>query len=241
MTTDPTLAPPSVPAPPPADASRPRLNRLFSDVELVIAVLLGLVSVITAYSSFQAALYDSQMASSYTRGQNLSTEAESLYLEADQQFVQDVQTWSRLTELSIDMSASDPVLAKSATDKFNTLHFQNVSTDLSAAINWSNAQNDANPAVYVSPFDNPDYQNALFAPSAEVRAQSAAAIKAGDTANSFSDRLTLNSVLLTVALFLLGVAGVVRQLRTQLVLMGVSVLITVVAVVLTLAVPFVSL
>ena len=52
----------------PRESARPRLNLMFSNLELVIAVLLGLVSIATAYASFQAALYDSQMAGAYTKG-----------------------------------------------------------------------------------------------------------------------------------------------------------------------------
>ena len=50
---------------------------------LIIAILLGLVSIVTAYASFQSALYDGQMTQKYTIGSNLATEAESLYLEGN--------------------------------------------------------------------------------------------------------------------------------------------------------------
>ena len=63
----------------------------------------------------------------------------------------------------------------------------------------------------------------------------------GDVFNSLSDRLTLNTVLMAISLFLLGVAALVRQLRVQIILVGTSLVIFVVAVVLTAVIPFVGL
>ena len=53
------------------------------------------VSVTTAYASFQASLYDGETAKQFTAGQNSQTEAESLYLEANQQYIRDVQLFPR--------------------------------------------------------------------------------------------------------------------------------------------------
>ena len=218
-----------------------RLASLFGNVELVIVILLGIVSVTTAYASFQAALYDSSMAGNYSKGQAAQTEAESLYLEANQQYVQDVQTWARLTELSIDMESSYAETAAAANAKFDTLYFVSVGEDLDAAIIWSQEQNDADPDTYTSPFDSDDYEAALFGAWAEIDDESAALLAQGDAANSFSDRLTLNTVLMAITLFLLGVAAVLAQRRMQYVLIAVGGAIYVLALGLTLAIPFISL
>jgi hypothetical protein len=224
----------------PAASRLPRwLARLVhGDLELIIVLLLGIVSVATAYASFQAALYDSQMAGAYARGQNAQTEAESLYLEANQQYIQDVQTWARLTELTTDMNSADPVLAEAATAKFDSIYFVSVNEDFEAAINWSNEQSGAD---YVSPFDSEDYQNALFGAWAEEDDKSENLIAQGDVFNGYGDQLTLNTVLMAITLFLLGVAAVVRRRQTQWILIGFGGSIFVVAAVLTATVPFVGL
>jgi hypothetical protein len=216
--------------------------RIFrSDFELFIVLLLGIVSVATAYASFQSALYDSQMAGAYTRGQNAQTEAESLYLEANQQYILDVQTWARLTELTTDMESADPVLAAAASAKFDSIYFVSVAEDFEAAITWSNEQNAADPDNYTSPFDSEEYKDALFGAWAEEDDRSEALIKEGDVYNGYGDRLTLNTVLMAITLFLLGVAAVVRRRQTQLILVGFGSAIFVVAAVLTVIVPFVGL
>ena len=217
-----------------------RLTSLFSNFELVIVVLLGLVSVATAYASFQAALYDSQMAAAYTKGQNARTSAESLYLEANQQYIRDVEVWSSLTDLSIDMENADAAFAQTASEKFDTLYFQSVDETLGDAVTWSAEQNDANPEEYSSPFDSEDYLYERFAPSGEMQEEADALVAEGDTYNSLSDRLTLNTVLMALSLFLLGIAAVVRGVRSQIVLVAVATVIFTVSVVLTAMIPYVA-
>jgi hypothetical protein len=225
----------------PTESAKPRLNLMFSNLELVIAVLLGLVSIATAYASFQAALYDSQMAGSYTKGSTQSTEAESLYLEANQQFLEDTQVWNRLAELDIEKDSTDAAIAADAAGKYDTLTFQAVSTDFAAAIARADAENTADATVYHSPLDDEEYQSTLFGSYAETQAKSVATISQGDEYNSFSDRLTLNTVLMSISLFLLGIAALVRQFKVQLVLMSTGVVIFVVAAALTAMIPYVGL
>jgi len=218
-----------------------RFTFVFGNFELVVAILLGIVSIATAYASFQAALYDSQMAGAYQQGSNLSTEAESLYLEGNQQFVQDTQVWNRLTELKIDAESADPIVAQDAQSKYETLEFQAVSEDFAAAIAWSDEQNAADEEFYYSPLDNEDYQDSLFSGYADTKEKSEAVIKEGDSFNSYSDQLTLYTVLMSISLFLLGISAVVRQLRIQVILAGTGTVIFIIAAIMTALVPFVSL
>jgi len=215
--------------------------KLLGNFELTIAILLGIVSIATAYASFQAALYDSQMAGAYQKGSNLSTEAESLYLEGNQQFMQDTQVWNRLTELQIDAQSSDPVIAADAQNKFDTLEFQAVSEDFAAAIERANAQNEADAEFYYSPLDDEDYQASLFQDYADKSDEGIKTIKTGDSYNSYSDQLTLYTVLMSISLFLLGISAVVRQLRIQVILAATGTVIFIIAAIMTALVPFVSL
>lgn len=210
-------------------------------LELMVAIMLGLVSIGIAYASFQAALYDSQMAAAYQRGTALSAEAESLYLEGNQQYVRDAEVWNRLTELVVATDSADPVTAANAQSAYDLLMFQAVSADMSAAIDWSNAQNEADPDVYYSPLDSEEYQAVLFGGYAETKAEAEQVVADGNEFNALSDRLTLHTVLMSVSLFLLGIASVVRQYRVQVLLAVSGSVIFAVAVALTAFVPFVGL
>ncbi|MFM9877767.1 MAG: hypothetical protein ACKVOG_07955 [Rhodoglobus sp.] len=222
----------------PASSPQTFLNR---NLELIIAVLLGLVSIVTAYASFQSALYDGQMTQKYTVGSNLATEAESLYLEGNQQYVQDAQLYDRLTDLQLDISNPDPAISAAAQIKYDTIYFQSVSDDFDAAIAWADEQNAADPDLWYSPLDSDDYRDTLFGGYRDAKDEADATIAQGDVANGLSDRLTLNTVLMAIALFLLGVAAVVRQTKVKIILGSVAIVIFLTAAALTAFIPFIGL
>jgi type II secretory pathway pseudopilin PulG len=224
----------------PAASSGPapaRLSALFGNLELVVVILLGIVSVATAFTSFQAALYDGMTASAYSQAQNTQTEAESLYLEANQTFIQDTQTWARLTELTVDMGSADPAVAASAQAKFDNLHFVLVDEAFDAAIAWSNEQSAG--ADYVGPFESEDYLTARFGAWSEQDQRSEALFADAERFNAHGDRLQLNTVLMAITLFLLGVAAVLKARRMQWTLIGVGSAVFLLALVLNTFVPFV--
>jgi len=210
---------------------------LRSNIEVFLAILLGLVSIATAYASFQSSLYDGNQAQAYTNGSNLSTEAESLYLEGNQQYVQDAQLFDRLTDLRLDIESPDPAVSLAAQDKYDVIYFQSVSDDFDQAIQWADAQNDADPELYYSPLDNEDYQAALFGSYAETKDLAVATIAEGDSANTLGDRLTLTTVLMAISLFLLDIAAVVREFRIQIILGIVAITIFLLAAGIAFAVP----
>ena len=217
--------------------SRQGLSFLRKNTEVIIAILLGIVSIGTAYASFQSSLYGGVQAQAYTSGTNLSTEAESQYLEGNQQYVQDSQLWQTLTELRLDIANPDPAISAAAQIKYDTVYFQSVSDDFDGAIQRADAENAANPDFYVDPSNDEDYQSALFGTYAETKDKAEKAITEGDQANTYGDRDTLATVIMAVSLFLLGIAAVVSAFRVKVIMGVVAVAIFVVAIVIAAGVP----
>lgn len=206
-------------------------------IDLIIAIMLGLIAVVTAFASFQSALYDGQMTQKYTIGSTLATEAESLYLEGNQQYLQDAQLHERLTDLALDTQNPDAAIATAAAEKYDIIYFQSVSEELDAAIAWADEQNAADPELWYSPLNNEDYLDFLFGSYYEQKELADATIAEGDIANGLSDRQTLNTVLMALSLFLLGIAAIVRNLLVKVVLSSVAGVIFIVAAVLTVSIP----
>lgn len=221
--------------PTPVETTNTRPAWLFGRTELVIVILLGLVSLATAYASFEASLYDGNQQSSYTKGNNLQTEAESLYLEGNQQFTQDSQTIQQLAILQVAADAGDEVVQA----QYDQLYFVAVSEDLDAAIQAAAALDESEPEFYHDPQADEAYQDALFGAYGEKAEEGQALLAAGDEANSLGDRLTLATVLMAITLFLLGVAAVIRRPKTQIVIAAIGMVIFVGAAVLAATVPFV--
>jgi len=222
---------------PKTDAAGFKFSDLFGNLELVIAILLGVVSIATAYASFQGALYDGQSADKNNIAIAQATEAESLYLEGNQQFMQDTQIFNDLSVLQVAIDQGDTL----AQEQYDQLYFQGVSEEFGAAIERAEAQNEADPEFFYSPLDDEEYQAGLFTAYAEKSDESVATKAQGDELGGQSDKLTLYTVLMAISLFLLGIAALVGQRRTQYVLIGTGVVISAVSIVLMLMIPFVTL
>jgi Tfp pilus assembly protein PilE len=216
-----------------AAATRPRW--LFGRTELIIVILLGVVSLGIAYTSFESSLYDGNTQSAYSKGNNNETEAESLYLEANQQYVQDGQTLAQLAQLRIAADAGDTVAAK----QYDRLKFMDVSDDLGKAMTKAAQKQAAHPKTYVDPQEDKAYQAALFGDYADKANAGVAKVERGDRDNGLGDRLTLSTVLMAIPLFLLGVAAVIRRPRSQVALAIIGMVIFVFAGALAATVPFV--
>jgi len=221
--------------------SGPVVSWLAKHMEIIVVVCLGLVSVATAYTSFQAALYDSQMAGAYAVGQTYKTEAESMYLEANQQYVQDAQTLLRLDELNVEVQFGDAATSSLAQAKVDGIFNSSVSATFAEAIAAADEANAADPAVYTSAQDNETYLAELFGPYEEKAAAADEKIVAGDSYNGLSDQLTLYTVLMALSLFLLGIAAVLKKFRMQILIVALSMVIFTFSAVLTAMVPFVAL
>ncbi len=209
---------------------------LTNNLELIIAILLGLVSIATAYASFQGSLYGGLSDDSNNLAIAQSTEAESLYLEGNQQFMQDTQIFNDLSVLQVAINAGDAV----AQEQYDQLYFQGVSEDFGAAIDRAAAQTEADPDFFYSPLDDEEYQNVLFTPYADKSDEAAATKVKADAQGAQGDLLTLYTVLMAIALFLFGVAALVKESRTRFVLIGTGTVLSAVAIVLTLTIPFVG-
>ena len=218
------------------EAKRFSLSTLTNNLELVIAILLGIVSIATAYASFQGALYGGLSDDSNNLAIAQSTEAESLYLEGNQQFMQDTQIFNDLSVLQVAINAGDPV----AQEQYDQLYFQGVSEDFAGAIERAAAQTEADPDFFYSPLDDEEYQSVLFSPYAEKGEEAAATKKIADAQGAQGDLLTLYTVLMAIALFLLGVAALVKERRTQYVLIGTGFVLSAFSIVLMLTIPFVG-
>ncbi len=227
---------------PSASTTEPRgLRALFGNVELLIVILLGIVSVATAWVSFQAALYDGQTAKALSLSQSATAEAESLYLEGNQEYVQDAQTLARLTELQVQIDSGDATTSALAIETYDALFFIAVSEHFGAAIERADALNATDTEFYTSPLDDEEYQQVLFGAYGEKSDEAVALTAQADELDARGDWLTLTTVLMAISLFLLGVAAVVRSRRVQysLIIIGGAIFVFAAAIMVTIPVTWV--
>jgi hypothetical protein len=205
--------------------------------ELIVVILLGVVATATAYTSFQSGIYGGQSDDKISQSEAAGTEAESLYLEGNQQYVQDSQTIQQLSAYSIAADAGDATAAA----QYEDLYFIGVSEELDAAIQNAAALDESEPEFWHDPQADEDYQAALFGSYGEQSIASEDLRKEGDALGYNGDLLSLYTTLMAVSLFLLGIAAVLKRPLMQWVLIATGGAIFLVTAILTAMVPFVTL
>ena len=209
-----------------------KFNKVF---ELVVAILLGITAVITAWAAWQGSLYDSTQAKYYTLGNATLADGNARWNEASQTLAQDMNTWNQISALQVDLDYAnfrgDTETAEAAQYKLDMLMY-GVSDDLTAAIEWANAQEN-----YATPFEKDGVIDSYYADASSVMDEGYAQIDQGDQANNWADKLGLVSVILAVVLFMLGIVGVFQDKRTKLIIASVSVAALIFGVVIMLQVP----
>ncbi len=198
MTTAPP--PPENPETPAVDPSNdPRSRRL----EIWIAGLLGVVAVITAFATYKAVLEDGDTLASFNEGVRINDNATAQDTEGTQQYTTDQAIYLEYIKSDV---AGDSEVAK----YFRETLF---SPELEESVKWVEEGGDD----AVSPFqeDSP-YTRPEWAKAEDLRKQTDAKFAEAGKHDEDGDKYVLATVVLSIALFLLGIAGVNRQYRVQL-------------------------
>ena len=194
-----------------------RFGRIF---EMVIAILLGITAVVTAWAAWQGSLYDSTQAKYYTLGNATLADGNSRWNEASQTLAQDMNTWNQISSLQVDYDYAeyrgDTDAAEAAQYKLDMIMYS-VSDELTAAIEWANAQEE-----YATPFEMDGFIDSYYEDATNVMDEGYAQIEQGNEANNWADKQGLVSVILAVVLFMLGIVGVFKSDKTKLIIAAVS-------------------
>jgi hypothetical protein len=202
------------PAAPPADnvsAQDPRSKR----IELWIAALLGVVAIVTAFATYKAVLEDGDTLAKFNEGVKLNDQASQRDTVGQQEYATDQATY--LEYIKSDVAGESEVAAYFRETLF--------SPELEEGVKWvEDGPKDAiSPFQEESPYNRPEWDEA-----ADLDKQSTAAFERAGVHDEDGDKYVLATVVLSIALFLLGIAGVNRQFRVQ---RGLAILASVVTVI----------
>jgi hypothetical protein len=216
-----TTEPPS-PANPetPNDGGEAATRAASERLEIWIAGLLGVVAVLTAFATYKAVLEDGDTLANFNEGIALNVQAAERDTAGLQEYSTDQATYLEFIKSSQE-GAEDV-----ATYFRNTLF----SPELEEGVKWVEEGED-DPDV-VSPFqeDSP-YARPEWEEAEKLRNQTKAKFDEAGVHDEDGDKYVLATVVLSIALFLLGIAGVNRQLRVQRALTGLGAVVSVVGLV----------
>jgi hypothetical protein len=194
--------PPDAPTPPAGDATPagedPRAKRL----EVWIAALLGVVAILTAFATYKAVLEDGDTLASFNEGVRINDDATAQDSEGTQQYTTDQAIYLEYIKSEV---GDESDVAK----YFRQTLF---SPELEEGVKWVEEGGDE----AISPFqeDSP-YTRPEWAEAEKLRNQTRARFEEAKVHDEDGDKYVLATVILSIALFLLGIAGVNRQLRVQ--------------------------
>lgn len=204
-------------------------SRFKDRFELLIAVMLGLAAVVTAWSAFQSSQLGDKVQESFSEGIRLSDQASQEYNNA---IATDNRDQALFLEYAKALVSEDDVTATYISESL-------MSPELRAAVEWWIEQPEEGGPD--SPFveENPNWDNSQWASAAELDEEAQQYFEIAKDSDAEGDRFDLLEVIVTLALFLFGVASLVRQQRIQvgLALVGGVILIYSIGMVLTLGDP----
>ncbi len=186
------------------DSSKPNTSSK-DRLEFVIAVMLGLAAIITAWTAFQSTQLGDKVQESFSEGIRTSDQASQEYNTA---LATDNQSQAIFLEYAKAAVAGDEVTAAYIKDTLMT-------PELAAAVEWWIEQPEETGPE--SPFveENPNWDDSSWVAAEELDVKAQEYFDAAKKADTDGDRFDLLQVIVTLSLFLFGVASLARQQKIQ--------------------------
>lgn len=193
-----------------ADASvRAPVSRRERRVEIATVIILAVAALATAWSGYQASLWDGTQSSNYTQASGSRTNAAQARTAANQFRLADLSIFE--AHISATLDGNEDVAAFYA-DRFRD-EFR-VAYDAWIVLDPLN-----NPEAPASPLGMPEYQLEHDAGAERLEARADELFAAGEEANTISDIYTLTTLLFAAVLFFAAISERFEYLGAQIALL----------------------
>ena len=221
-------------------------------LEILVVIMLGITALLTAWASWIGGLHGGNQATNYTVSNNLAAEGNSEYNAGVQSMMQDMLLWNEISDLQIDIlfaqSNDNEDALENSTNKLYFKLFDNLSEEMAEAIAWDfeDANEDITNSVLKwmekgealeSPFANEAFFEKYFVDANALLEESAEVLEQGKKDNSNGDAFGLVTVLYSVVLFMLGIAGSFKAQKNKYVIIGISLIIFLIATIYMFTIP----
>jgi hypothetical protein len=197
-------------------------NALTRHLDLIVAILLSIATVITAWCAYQATAWNGEQSRLYA-------EASSRRVESSREHSRSMQVMAIDADLFLDW-----VDAYNANDqRLLTFYESNLMRPafLPYLNDWRASNPLENPDALPNPLAGEAYQRELFAESERLRGEAETAFDEAADANEKSDEFVLATVSFASVLFFAGIAPKFRSPRIEIALVGMAVLMLIVGIV----------
>jgi hypothetical protein len=190
----------------------PPVSRSEKRMEIVTVAILAFAALSTAWSGYQASLWDGIQSSDYTQASGSRTNAAQQRTAANQ---------FRLADLDVFGSYIEAVLEEN--EVIADFYFQRFRDEFRVGFDaWMALDPLNNPDAPPSPFAMPDYQLSQDAEAERLEARADELFAAGEEANTISDIYTLTTLLFAAVLFFAAMAERFEYFRAQVALLVIA-------------------
>lgn len=202
-----------------------------SKIEILIAIMLGVTTILGALAAYFAALWGGEMQSSYSQSITQTNHANTIYLEA----------LSDLSAFEMDDLRDDIIYSewKENTEKGDTEDAAYFFSKLSEGFQKDLSDNPGDVSEYekqqVTTFETIQGQ---FKEADDIHGKAEELMKKGGDANKYGDDFTLCTVLFTIVLFFLGLASLKTKSSVQKIYLGIACVVLVLSIIRMVTVPF---
>ena len=187
------------------DAESPKKSWQDLVVEILEAVLLGVVAVATAWSAYHAAKWDGHEAELYAQASTLRIEANELVTLGGQQRLLDVSTFNTWIQAKNE-----------GRDELAELYVRRFSDEFKIAFDaWLKTDPFSNPTAPPGPSFMPEYRNPQILQGAATNHEASRIFDEGTVARKQSEEYTGTTVVLATVLFLVALAPRFQSRRVR--------------------------
>jgi len=191
------------------DGGAAPVSRREKRIEIVIVGVLAIAALATAWSSYQASLWDGIQSSNYTQASGSRTNAAQQRTAANQ---------FRLADLSIFENYIDATIRDE--DEIADFYFQRFRDEFRVAYDaWIALDPFNNPDAPGSPFAMAEYQLAQETEAQRLEERADTLFADGEDANTFSDIYTLTTLLFAAVLFFAAISERFEYYRARIILL----------------------
>lgn len=192
-----------------ANSDRAPISRQERLLEIITVSLLAVTALATAWSGYQASLWDGIQSSNYTQASAARTNASLAHTEANQFRLADLSMFEGYIEATID-----------GNEDVAQFYEQRFRAEFRPAFDaWTALDPLNNTGAPPSPLGMPEYQLADDAEADQFHAQAEDLFASGEEANSISDIYTLTTLLFAAVLFFAAIAERFEYVRAQVALL----------------------
>jgi hypothetical protein len=179
-----------------AEPAAPAVSHTERRFEIFATVLLAVAALATAWSGYQASLWDGIQSSNYTQASAARTNAAQKHTEANQYRLADLSVFENYIDASLDGNTE-------VADFYRPRFSEALEPAYEA---WIALEPESNPDAPPSPLGMPEYQLAQEQESRDLTARAEAKFTEGEDANNYSDTYTASTLFFASALFFAAIS-----------------------------------